>query len=137
MSDPTTHVSAKLAPEAFKTVLSAGRHSLVADEPVAAGGADAGPSPFAFLLSGLTACTAITLRMYAERKGWTLKAVTVDATFHHDKAAPFIDRVLRIEGDLNAEQIARLADIAERTPVTLAVKGGTDVRTRLHEAAAR
>ena len=63
--------------------------------------------------------------------------MTVDATFHHDKAAPFIDRVLNIEGDLDAEQVARLADIAERTPVTLAVKGGTEIRTRLREAAAR
>src|ERR1700678_1686085 len=61
--------------------IHAGTHPLRADEPVAHGGADSGPTPFGLLLSGLGACTAITLRMYAEHKGWPLTGVDVKLTY--------------------------------------------------------
>jgi putative redox protein len=122
---------ATLAEARYKTDIRAGHHDLVADEPVSAGGADAGANPFALVLSGLGACTAITLRMYAERKGWTLASLSValTCTREPDKSVK-VERVLSIDG-VDAEAKARLADIAERTPVTLALKGGMKIETRL------
>ena len=119
----------------YAQTIRLGSHTLTSDEPALHGGADAGPSPYGLVLAGLAACTAITLRMYADRKGWPLKRVTVDAVYHHAKEGAFIERVLHIDGDLDDEQRARMADIAERTPVTLALKNVSDIRTRLGAAA--
>ena len=135
MSDAGTRLvgraSAKLAAARYAVNIRAGHHDLIADESVPAGGADAGPSPFTLVLAGLGACTAITLRMYAERKTWTLTNLAVDLEYFRDGKDFRIERVLRIEGPLDTEQRARLADIAERTPVTLALKAGTTINTRL------
>jgi putative redox protein len=120
---------AKLAAARYAVNIRSGRHDLIADESVAAGGQDSGPSPFSIVLSGLGACTAITLRMYAERKNWPLGGLTVDLEYFRDEKSFRIERVLHIEGALDEEQRARLADIAERTPVTLALKAGATINT--------
>jgi len=135
--DPTLlgRAHARLGGVDYAVDLQADQHRLVADEPAAHGGADAGPSPFALLLSGLAACTAITLRMYAQRKGWTLATVEVDAELCRDGAGSHIARSITLDGELDESQMARLLDISERTPVTLIVKGGVDVRTTLHPRA--
>jgi putative redox protein len=112
--------------------IETGGHRLVGDEPVAAGGADAGASPFGLVLSGLGACTAITLKMYAERKGWMLTGVAVELAYRREGDTAHIDRDVRVEGDLDDAQRARLAEIAEKTPVTLALRAGTEIRTTLH-----
>ena len=125
------HASAKLAALRYRTDIKARHFELVADEPVSAGGADAGPRPFEFVLAGLGACTAITLRMYAEHKGWTLAGLSVDLDYFRDGDAFRIERVLHIEGELDETQRARLADIAERTPVTLALKAANTINTRI------
>ena len=130
------HAVATIGTTAWSTRVDAGRHSLVADEPAALGGQDAGPAPYDLLLASLGACTAITLRMYAERKGWPLAAAEVDLKFHRDGDRSKIERVLRLTGDLDQVQRARLADIAERTPVTLTLKGGAEITTTLAEGAA-
>ena len=130
-----TRVSGVLGDKPYLTQLTFGRHALVADEPEAMGGADAGASPFALVLSGLVACTAITLRMYAERKGISLSKVRVDAVHHQAPEGAYVERTLFIEGELDEAQRNRMAEISERTPVTLALKGGMDIRTRLHAAA--
>jgi putative redox protein len=116
----------------YATTIDMGRHRLIADEPPSNGGADAGPDPYELLLASLGACTAITLRMYADRKQWPLTALTVELHFvRNDKGDERIDRILRPAGDLDDEQRARLADIAERTPVTRTVKRGTPIFTTL------
>jgi len=119
----------------YAVSIRSGAHGLTADEPVHAGGADAGPSPFGLLLSGLGACTAITLRMYAERKAWPLEAIHVELAVRWEgegaARAPHIDRALRLDGALDAGQRARCAEIAEKTPVTRALKGGIAIRTTL------
>src|SRR5258706_8772697 len=69
---------------AYRVELRVGAHQLVADEPAAGGGSDFGPSPFGLVLSGLAACTATTLRMYAQRKGWDLTTVKVDVRLEVD-----------------------------------------------------
>ena len=74
--------------------------------------------------------------MYAERKGWPLTAAEVDLKHRAEGGRSHIERTLILEGDLDADQRARLADIAERTPVTLTLKGGADIVTRLAEAGA-
>ena len=81
------------------------------------------------MLSGLDACTAITLRMYAERKGWPLAGVDVKLTYVvKDRDSRWIDRLITLHG-INDDQRAGLAEIAEKTPVTRAVRAGTEIRT--------
>lgn len=123
--------SAKQAEARYMVKIKVGHHDLVGDEPSSAGGGDAGPSPFGLVLSGLAACTAITLRMYAERKSWPLTGLSLELEYFREAGAFRIERVLHVEGALDAEQRARLADIAERTPVTLALKAGATINTRL------
>jgi len=95
------------------------------------GGKDAGPAPYELLCAALAACTAITLRMYARRKDWLLRAVHVDVQLALQGEERSITRRLRFEGDLDETQRARLADIAERTPVTLTLKQGVSIMTIL------
>ena len=116
----------------WRVELRAGAHHLVADEPAENGGGDTGPSPFDLLLSGLAACTAITLRMYAGRKGWDLAAIEVEVRYDlDDQGQASIDRTITVPASLPQEQRDRLADIAERTPVTLAVRAGTPITTTM------
>ena len=109
--------------------IEVGDHRLVADEPVEVGGADAGPNPYDLLLSALGACTAITVRMYAQRKGWPLDGVEVRLShdrIHAEDCAQcetregYVHRIsksLSLQGPLDADQRQRLAEIAERCPV--------------------
>ena len=115
----------------YATSITTGHHEFTADEGPELGGKDAGPAPYDLLTSALAACTAITLRMYAQRKKWPLDAAHIDVHFTRDGDKAHIDRVLTLDGKLDDAQRARLADIAERTPVTLTLKGGIEIRTRL------
>ena len=124
--------AAKQAEARYSVNIRAGHHDLVADEPLSAGGGDKGPSPFALVLAGLAACTAITLRMYAERKNWPLTGLGIELQYFREDRSFRIERVLHVEGNLDVEQRARLADIAERTPVTLALKAGATIHTTLN-----
>jgi putative redox protein len=113
--------------------MDADGHALRSDEPVVNGGADTGPAPFGLLLSGLGACTAITLKMYAERKKWPLSTVDVELRYIvKDKHTRWIERSVTVRG-VDEEQRARLAEIAEKTPVTKAVRAGTEIRTTVEE----
>ena len=121
------HAKASIGTTNYLVAIAAGNHALTADEPVRLGGKDAGPAPYELLCSALCACTAITLRMYAERKQWPLRGLDVEVHFKEGALA----RVLSFVGELNEEQRARLADIAERTPVTLTLKQGLAIMTTM------
>ena len=113
----------------FQQTVTSGPHQMLADEPVAAGGEDSGPGPYDFVLAGLGACTSMTMRMYADRKSLPLDRVTV--TLQHKKIhaedcaecetrvgmLDQIDRVISIEGALDADQRKRLMEIADKCPV--------------------
>jgi putative redox protein len=104
-------------------------HRLTADEPLDAGGEDSGPTPYELLLAALGACTAITLRLYAQRKGWPLDGVEVRLEHRRRHRADCeecegrevlldqIDKRIELRGPLTDEQRARLLEIAERCPV--------------------
>ncbi len=113
----------------YRQTMRCGRHSMLADERVARGGADAGPMPFEYLVSALGSCTSITLRMYAERKGWNLGAVAISLALHRAQEGYRIERRVTLSATLTAEQQAKLAEICEKTPVTLALKSGVGIRT--------
>ncbi|GAB4385487.1 bifunctional alpha/beta hydrolase/OsmC family protein [Albidovulum sp.] len=141
-----TRVS-EIDPEGFLQDVQAGRHHLLADEPAAYGGTDRGPSPYQFLAAGLGACTAMTIRMYARRKGWPLESVRVDVS--HDKvhaqdckdctsAAGKIDlfrRAIRLDGPLDAAQRQRLMEIADKCPVHRTLEAASRIETRLVDSA--
>lgn len=107
--------------------VTAGPHRLKGDEPTERGGGDAGPAPFDYLLAALGTCTSITLRMYAERKGWQLGHVTVKLDYSQEKESASIRREVSVSAQITEEQRARLADIIERTPVTLVIKQGVQM----------
>lgn len=120
-----------------------GRHHLSADEPADNGGADAGPAPHDYVLAGLGACTSITLRMVADRKGMPLDGVSVQLRRRKLPAADCpdcvskdgeiteIERVVTLEGALDAEQRQYLLAIADKCPVHRTLTGEIKVRTRL------
>ena len=123
--------TARIGREHYPVEVVAGGHKVVADEPPARRGGGKGPTPYDLLLASLAACTAITLRMYADRKEWDLQSLTVELRHVHDDGGERIDRTLNLQGQLSDEQRARIAEIAERTPVTRALKQGVSIITRL------
>ena len=113
----------------FQQTVAMGPHQMLADEPVAAGGADSGPGPYDFVLAGLGACTSMTMRMYADRKSLPLDRITVTLQHQkihaedcaecetHEGMLDQIDRVIQIDGVLDADQRKRLMEIADKCPV--------------------
>lgn len=126
-----SRASAFIGRDQYRTLVTVGSgHRLVSDEPASLGGADTGPSPYELFIASLGACTAITLRMYADRHGWRLKSVQVQLHLAREEEALVVHRSLHIEG-LDDAQKARLAEIAERTPVTRTLKSGLQIHTIL------
>jgi putative redox protein len=129
-NDPVATASVTSEEKPYGVRIESGGHALRGDEPVPHGGGDTGPAPFGLLLSGLGACTAITLRMYAERKKWPLAGTDIELSYVvHDRSNRWIDRVITLRGALDDDHRAKLAEVAEKTPVTKAVRAGTEIRT--------
>lgn len=129
----------------FAQEIRVGPHTFAADESTSVGGTDRGPSPYGLLLSALGACTSMTVSMYARRKQWPLESVTV--RLRHAKIdakdcarcrtkeglVDHIEREITLVGALDAEQRARLLEIANKCPVHRTLTGEIDVETRLTE----
>ena len=124
-------VTSASAPQ-WRVDLEVGTHHLVADEPTNMAGGDAGPTPFGLLLCSLAACTATTLRIYAGRKGWQLATIEVNVVYDiADGERTSIFRTITVPSTVTDDQRDRLADVAERTPVTLAIRAGTPITTSM------
>lgn len=110
---------------AFKQTVKVRQHQIRADEPVAEGGEDTGPSPQELLAASLASCTAITMEMYAQRKGWDLGATEVTAQYTpSDRGCPTrFDLVLRFPDSLTEDQVTRLKVIAAKCPVHRTLDG--------------
>jgi len=131
----------------FQQQVIVGPHRMLADEPAAVGGMDTGPTPYGYLLAGLGACTSMTIRMYANRKKWPLDGVSVTLVHkkvHADDCADCetheghidrIDREIELVGPLDAEQRARLLEIADRCPVHRTLNSEIWIRTSLTKPA--
>jgi len=115
----------------FTQTILIGPHALAADEPTEAGGDDRGPAPHDFLLAALGSCTSMTVKMYAERKGWPLRRVEVRLEQEKLADAHLIRRHLVIEGDLSEEQRARLLEIANKCPVHRTLSGPIRIESEL------
>jgi uncharacterized OsmC-like protein/fermentation-respiration switch protein FrsA (DUF1100 family) len=124
-------------------IASGPNHRLRADEPVSVGGTDSGPSPYDFLIAGLGACTNMTLKMYADRKGWTFDRLETrlrHSKIHAEDCADCetregkidrIERVLVIEGPFDDEQRSKLREIADKCPVHRTLHSKISIVTRL------
>ena len=130
-------VAVSIGNEEYTTEIVAGKHFLLADEPESLGGKDFGPSPFELVSSGLGACTAITLRMYANRKEWDLKQV--DVHVNHSKVngendqgkIDLFEREIALHGALTTEQKERLLAIADKCPVHKTLSSTSTIKTKL------
>jgi putative redox protein len=111
--------------------VTVGRHELVVDEPESLGGDDLGPNPYDHLCIALGACTSMTIRMYAERKGWALGRVTVEVDHAKRSGTDVFTRVLHLQGDLDDEQRTRLLEIADRCPVHRTLSTGATIETEM------
>lgn len=141
--DPGVVVVSETRDGRYTQRIAAGRHILTADEPASVGGNDAGPSPYDLLLAGLGACTTMTARMYAERKGLALESTSV--TLRHERIhardcedcesktgmLDHIERVVTLAGDLSDEERARLLEIVDRCPVHRTLTSEVHVHTRV------
>lgn len=139
----TREVTVKGGPKGLNQQIEASGHPLIADEPLDVGGSDTGPTPYDLLLAALGACTSMTLRLYADRKGWDLKGIEVK--LRHEKIHAKdcrdcetqdakIDRIQRdiiLRGNLNEEQRQRLLEIAGRCPVARTLKSEIYIESRL------
>ncbi|HJQ53972.1 MAG TPA: OsmC family protein [Gemmatimonadaceae bacterium] len=127
--DGGSWVVSRVGRKSFRTDVTARSHHSIADEPVALGGTDAGATPYEYLLMALGSCTAMTLRMYADRRSWPLEGAEVAVRQARSHAADCercatdtvgierIERRIELKGSLSDEQRSRLLAVAERCPV--------------------
>ena len=146
MADAPREVVVRGKASGFAQEIAAGPHRLAADEPLAAGGTDTGPSPYDLLCASLGACTSMTLGLYARRKQWPLESVTV--RLRHSKIYASdcadcetkegmldrIERDIELAGGLTEEQRAKLLEIANKCPVHRTLTSEISIRSRLISA---
>jgi putative redox protein len=142
-NDTQHHVMTSTGPSGYLTDIMVNNHGLVADEPIALGGTNLGPTPFEYLTAALGACTSMTLRIYADRKEWPLESVKV--RLNHKKIPAIecetcetnegmvdhFEREIEVEGPLDDAQLKRLTQIADRCPVHRALKSEILITTEL------
>lgn len=129
----------------YKTVLTAGNHEMVSDEPESKGGKDLGPDPYDYLLMSLGSCTVITMKMYAERKKWPVEDIFVELRHFKDHAEDCeecddpkakidkIEKEITVQGELNQEQIDRLLEISKKCPVHKTLLGQMEIHSEIEK----
>src|SRR5213079_236454 len=140
--DKTPHIVVRGGADSFKQEINAGKHHLRADEPVSAGGGDAGPDPYDYLLAALGVCTSMTVGFYARRKQWPLENITISLWHSRVHARDceecetkegMLDRIdveVELTGSLTAEQHAKLMEIAAKCPIHRTLTSEINIRLR-------
>ena len=123
--------SAVIGRAQYQTVVKSGNHTLIADEPIDDGGTDTGMSPYNLLMASLASCTAITLRMYINRKTWIIEEITVNLEMYRTETGIFIESKLKFKGEVTPEQKKRLITIANACPIHKILVGNIVINTSL------
>ena len=133
-------VVAESADKPYGQTVTIGPHTMRADEAKILGGHDTGPSPYEYVMAGLGACTAMTLRMYADRHGWPLGKVTVEVrhkivvSSDGKTSIDHFERIIHVDGDLSQARRPRLLEIADRCPISQTLQRSSVIITSLAEA---
>lgn len=123
--------TASIASTAYRAEIRNGRHELTADEPLNLGGGDTGPTPDELLEAALASCTAITLRMYANRKEWPVTEINVAVYLERKDDKTSFTRNIQIEGAIDEIQQERLLQIAKACPVSKTLSGPININTQI------
>ena len=124
-------VTAVIEANHYKTEIITSGKTIIADEPEEVGGTNLGPAPGEFLMISLASCTAITLRMYADRKQWAVKKIKVEVTFEKVDNVTEFTREIFLEGDLDEKQRERLLQIANACPVHKVLSNPIKINTSI------
>jgi len=131
VSETVGSAQAKTGLTQYQTIVTRNKHALVIDEPESSNGTDTGIDPVGLLMSSLASCTAITLRMYIDRKMWVVEEITVNVEMFKITGGTRFERTLHFKGDLNEEQKKRLEQIADACPIHKILVGDIMVKTQL------
>jgi putative redox protein len=124
-------VKATINREHYACSVTNGSHELVADEPLELGGTNKGFAPTGLLMASLASCVAITLRMYADRKGWDIDKIEVEVNVGNENNQPLFLEEIICTGQLTREQKDRLEDIAQKCPVSKMLAAGNEIRSKV------
>lgn len=124
-------VTAIIGQDHFRTELIASGKTIIADEPEELGGTNSGPAPGEFLMISLASCTAITLRMYADRKKWDVSKIKVEVASEKMDNKTLLKREISLEGNLEEDQRQRLLQIANSCPVHKVLSNPIEISTSL------
>jgi len=124
-------VIATIGKDHYRTELLASGKTIIADEPEEVGGTDVGPAPGEFLMMALASCTAITMRMYADRKKIPVDKIRVEVTFEKQQFKSVFTRDVYLEGELSEEDRQKLLEIAEKCPVHKTLMSPIEIETKL------
>lgn len=123
--------TASIAQAHYRVALQSRKHAFYADEPEVQGGTDTAPAPDELLEAALASCTAITLRMYADRKQWPVTSINVTVQLNRADGKTFFSRDIRCEGEITEEQRQRLLQIAKACPVSKTLSGPIEINSTL------
>lgn len=119
--------------ENYRTQVKTDPHHFIVDEPISVGGKDLGPTPGELLAASLASCTSITVKLYADRKGWDLEEVEVEVDFERDLKFNVTNfkKILKFKGDLSEEQIQKLYEIAGKCPIHRMLANPIEIHSEL------
>lgn len=121
--------TASIASTKYRLALNNGRHEFFADEPLSANGTDTAPAPDELLEASLASCTAITLRMYANRKQWLVESIEVKVKLERVDGRTVFTKSIHLTGNIDEAQKQRMLQIAEACPVSKTLLGNIDIQS--------
>jgi putative redox protein len=127
----TQTITAQIGTQHYQTTLTNSRHTLTADENAEHAGEDLGPNPGELLMMSLASCTAITLRMYADRKQWDISSIKVHVTMEKKEDSTQFNRTIEVDGHIDQEAKNRLITIAKACPVHKTLTHPIEINTTL------